>query len=183
MMIIKIRKRSLYIILTVILTVCLGTICFVSIHKTDKDSYNLSIIQIPHSNVEAFLSQSLDTGNENKVVEIFDISKGEVIKTEAVNPSIRKEAEKYLNSITGMFVKVKAIPEKGYILRIPLEPPVEVKSHWLADYGINSVEELFVLLPEQGTPYLLVLDDQSRPYFYNFDGNIEPLLERLGFPL
>jgi len=121
------------------------------------------------------------TYDEYKDVEIFDISKGEVIKTIQSNPVIQKEAEKYLKSITGMYAKVKAFPESGYIIRVPLEPPVKVQGQWLTNYGIDSVDEVFILFPGQGTPYLLVLDERSRPLFYNFEGNTDVLLKILDF--
>jgi hypothetical protein len=116
----------------------------------------------------------------HKDVEIFDISKGEVIKKVQLNPAIRKEVEEYLKNITGMYGKVKALPEKGYIIRVPMEPFVNVNCQWLTGYGINSVDEVFILFPEKGK-YLLVLDSKYRPLFYNFDGNTDELLNIIDF--
>lgn len=82
-----------------------------------------------------------------------------------------------------MYVEAKAFPDKGYIIRVPFEPSVKIQSQWLKDYGMNLVDEVFILFPEQGRPYLLVLDEKQRPLFYYFEGNTDVLLEKLNFKL
>jgi len=80
-----------------------------------------------------------------------------------------------------LYAAVKAFPDNGYIIRIPVVPPIQVQNPWLNDYNIYSVDQVFILLPEQGDPYLLVLDNKLRPYFYYFNGNVEALLKDLDF--
>lgn len=133
---------------------------------------------IGRSSMAAFLvSSEISVRN----IEIFDITKGEVIQKTPVSSLIQKEVEGYLDKVTGVYVKAKAFPDKGYIIRVPFDPATEVKNTWLSDYGIKTVDQVFILFPEEDVPYLLVLDENRRPFFYNFEGNTKALLEMLGF--
>jgi len=143
------------------------------------DRYSLSYYTagtFERADVAAFLTQE-NPDRSGRHIEIFDVCKGSVIKRIGLNSEIQGEAEKYLKSITGMYVRVKAIPDNGHIIKIPLEPPVKVQNKWLDE----AVDELFVILPEETTPYLLVLDDKGRPLFYTFEGNVNVLLDNLNF--
>lgn len=131
--------------------------------------------QLYKSELIGFLTQETSVPKD---VEIFDINEGKVIKKIKSNPSIQKEAGNFLKGITGMYAKVKAIPDKGYIARVPLRPPVMIKNQWLNDL----VKEVFVIFPENEKPYLLILDDKLRPLFYNFKGNTDEFLKILDIP-
>jgi hypothetical protein len=146
------------------------------------ESISFDVGEFGKSDLVSFLVSSDLTGLNN-AIEIFDIAKGEVIREIEVSPVVRGEAEGYLKKITGMFGKVKALPEKGYIVRVSLEPSAKIENKWLSGYGINSVDQVFIILPEQTIPYLLVLDEKNRPLFYNFEGGINTLLENLNFQL
>jgi hypothetical protein len=137
--------------------------------------------QFYQTSLITFLASEHETDPSKRTVEIFDITKGEVIKKVLTNQTIEKAAISYLKAISGMYAAVKAFPEDGYIIRIPVVPPVQVQNPWLNDYNIYTVDQIFILLPEQGSPYLLVLDTKLRPYFYNFDGDVDALLKDLGF--
>lgn len=139
----------------------------------DKSTFGL----FNKTSAEAFL-YSDNQNIENRQIEIFSINKESVVKKAPLSPVIQNEAVKYLNSITGLYVKVKALPDKGYIIRIPLEPPLKIKTEWLDDL----VDEVFVIFPgDKALPYLLILDDKNRPYFYTFEENTEILLKELNF--
>lgn len=114
-------------------------------------------------------------------IEIFDIGIGKVIKVVKINKTALAESQKYLQGIVGLYPNVKAFPDKGYIIKIPFEPNIIVKNHFLNDYGINSLDKVFILVPKEYAPYLLVLDDRERPYFYCFRGEINKLLKSLNF--
>lgn len=130
---------------------------------------------------ETFESSLLISPNGYEKIEIFDIGKGKVIKVVQINETALVESQKYLQGIVGMYLKVKAFPDKGYIIKIPFEPNIIVKNHFLNDDDINSIDKVFILLPEEKAPYLLVLDDRERPYFYCFKGDINKLLKSLNF--
>lgn len=187
MVIIKICRKQFKIAVVIFLICSLGfnIYCYLENLKI-KNRYESVICitnQFDKTNLISFMVPINDSVHGYKSIEIFDINKGEVIQKVESNPSVRKEVEGYLKGITGMYIKVKAFPDKGYIIRVPLEPSVNVQSQWLNDYGINSVDEVFILFPEQGKPYLLVLDEKKRPLFYNFEGNTDVLLEKLNFKL
>ena len=185
MIIIKIRVKPLKIALVVFAALFVGfcVYCCMKYMKV-KNSYNseaFSTGQFENTNLISFADQKNNSINGYKSIEIFDVNKGAVIKKVQTNPSVQKEVEAYLKGITGMYVKVKAFPEKGYIIRVPLEPSLEIENHWLNDYGIKAVDEVFILFPVNAKPYLLVLNEKKRPLFYNFEGNTDVLLESLNF--
>lgn len=185
MVIIKTNKKLLKIILIIVLVSSFGfNIYSYSRNIELANKYKLLICytsKLDKTNLITFLVSSNIRVQENLNIEIFDISKGSVIKKIHSNQILQSEVEKYLKGITGLYVKVKAIPDKGYIIKIPLEPSVKVQNQWLIDYDINSVDEVFIIFPEQETPYLLVLDNKDRPLFYTFEGNTNELLKNLNF--
>lgn len=130
---------------------------------------------------ETFKSSLLISHNGHEDVEIFDIGKGKVIKAVQINETAIAESQKYLQGIVGMYPKIKAFPDKGYIIKIPFKTSIVVKNHFLNDYNINSIDKVFIILPEEKAPYLLVLDDRERPYLYCFKGNINKLLNSINF--
>lgn len=119
------------------------------------------------------------SANNVQNIEIFDIGKGSVLKVVPLHHRALTEAKKILKSITGMYIKVNAFPDKGYIIRIPFEPKMIVKNQWINDCKINAIDKLFVIFPEAGTPYILILDDKEKPYLFNFESDVELLLEIL----
>ncbi|WP_152965999.1 hypothetical protein [Pseudobacteroides cellulosolvens] len=132
--------------------------------------------ELGRDNLVSFLASS-DSSNVHKIIEIFDIAKGEVIREIEANTIIQNKAELYLTNITGMYDKVKAIPEKGYIARVPFEPSAKVNNKWLNFDGINSMDQMFIIFPENGEAYLLVLDEKFRPLFYNFESDTSELMD------
>lgn len=131
------------------------------------------------SSTSAFLASA----NVSPNIEIFNIGKGSIIKVLPVNDIALAEAKKILRGITGMYLKANAIPEKGYIIKIPFEPNIKVKSQWLAEYDILSIDKMYIVFPHEGTPYLLILDKKERPYLYNFKSDTDKLLKSLKFEI
>lgn len=181
MVVFGISKKMLIIILSIVLLVSIGFNILGYVHNLElSNKYNSlirSINQSERTNLVAFLASANIQAKEEANIEIFDIGKGAVIKKVNSTPRIRSEAEKYLKEITGMYVRIKAFPDKGYIIRIPLEPSVMVQNQWLN----QIVKEVFVIFPEEGAPYLLVLDEKERPLFYTFKGNTDELLKSIEF--
>ena len=112
-------------------------------------------------------------------IEIFDIGKGCVTKIAPVDDAAIAEAKKILKGITGLYLKANAIPEKGYIIKIPFEPDINVKNHWLNDYDINYIDKMYIIYPEEGVPYLLILDKKERPVLYKTKSSTENILKKL----
>jgi hypothetical protein len=113
----------------------------------------------------------------NQQIQIFDINKGKVIKVLQMNTDLQQETEKFLEGITGICVKYNPIPNKGFMIRIPLEPTIKVRNQWFNDL----VDEVTIIFSGQEKPYLMVFDDENRPYFLTFEGNIGKFLGLLNF--
>ena len=113
----------------------------------------------------------------NQQIQIFDINKGKVIKVLQMNTDLQQEVEKFLEGITGVCVKYNPIPNKGFMIRIPLEPNIKVRNQWFNDL----VDEVTIIFSGQEKPYLMVFDDENRPHFLTFEGNIGKFLGLLNF--
>ena len=55
----------------------------------------------------------------NHRIQIIDIKKGEVIKSVQKNPDLQQEVAKFLEGITGVYVKLNPYPNNGFVLKIP----------------------------------------------------------------
>ncbi|WP_342048929.1 hypothetical protein [Bacillus sp. OTU530] len=113
----------------------------------------------------------------NQQIQIFDINKGKVIKVLQMNTDLQQEAEKFLEGITGVCVKYNPIPNKGFMIRIPLEPNIKVRNQWFNDL----VDEVTIIFSGQEKPYLMVFDDENKPYFLTFEGNTGKFFGLLNF--
>ncbi|HHV99367.1 MAG TPA: hypothetical protein GXX36_07310 [Clostridiaceae bacterium] len=184
MIIFRFSKKKLIFVLSVVLVFSIGfnilSFLYISDLQKDYNSLVYAMNQLDRSNIAAFIGSDNLEAQGGRDIEIFDVAKGIVIKR--INPDsqtqekIQREVRRYLNQITGMFVKVNALPDSGYIVRLPLEPYLTIQNQWLN----QTVKEVFVIFSE-GAPYLLVLDENERPFFYNFDSSTDELLKLLEF--
>jgi hypothetical protein len=127
-----------------------------------------------------FIFQLLSTNaiaQTNQQIQLFDIEQDKVIKNVQLNTDVQHEVEKFLNGITGVYAKYNPIPNKGFMIRIPLEPNIMIRNKWFDDL----VDEVTIILPSQEDPYLMLFDDENKPFFLTFEGNTEKLLELLDF--
>jgi hypothetical protein len=111
------------------------------------------------------------------IIEIFDISKEEVVKEVPSNTALQNEVRKYLTQITDLYVKFNPIPSKGYLIKIPLVSPVKVKNQWLDDF----VTQVIVVIPTEEKPYLMVFYGESKYLFLTFEGKLDTLFRFLEF--
>lgn len=127
-----------------------------------------------------FIFQLLSTSviaQTNQQIQLFDIEQDKVIKYVQLNADVQQEVENILKGITGVYAKYNPIPTKGIMVRIPLEPNIMVRNKWFDDL----VDEVTIILPSQEDPYLMLFDDENKPFFLTFDGNTEKLLDLLDF--
>ncbi|MCC3357034.1 hypothetical protein [Bacillus sp. REN16] len=132
--------------------------------------------------VGIFVLQLISThavAETNQQVQIFDISQGKVIKYVEVTTDLQQEVEKFLEGISGVYAKYNPIPNQGFMIRIPLEPNIMVRSQWFDDL----VDEVTIIFPKQENPYLMVFDDENNSYFLTFTGDTTKLLSLLNFDL
>lgn len=107
--------------------------------------------------------------------EIFHINRGKVIKRVPMNDFIHKEAKSIIQSVTDLYRELEPIPHKGYMVKIPLDPAIEVKNQWLEDL----VSEVIVIFPEYENPHIMLFNNENMPYFFKFDGSVDKLLDKL----
>ncbi|MCH1627875.1 hypothetical protein [Fredinandcohnia quinoae] len=120
---------------------------------------------------------SYASAQTNQQIQIFDINQGKVVKYIQINTDLQQKVENFLEGITGVYVKYNPIPNKGFMIRIPLEPNIIVRNRWFNDL----VDEVILIFPDQENPYLMVFDDENKPYFLTFKGNTEEFLALLNF--
>lgn len=112
-----------------------------------------------------------------KNVEFFDIQKDTVTQIVPTSAVLQKAAEDYLNGINGIYVKVKPIPNQGYMVKIPLEPSVQINNQWINEL----VDEVIIIFTKNEPPYLMVFDDENNPHFFHFQGNTEIIVQTFNF--
>lgn len=115
---------------------------------------------------------------KGQLAEVFDIRLDHVTKTMPVTPAIQKEAESYLQTITGLSPKLSPIPKEGRVIKVPLEPAVPVQNQWI-DAVIN---EVIIIIGKHEPPALLVFDDENKAYFFYFNKDIGQLLRIMDEP-
>ncbi len=113
----------------------------------------------------------------NRQIEIFDINKGKVIMNVQPNPDSQQEVKKFLEGITGIFVKYNPIPNKGFMIRVPLEPNIVVENQWFND----QVDEVTIFFSGQEEPYLMIFNDENRSSFFTFEGDTANFLKIINF--
>lgn len=129
--------------------------------------------------ITILLTSAQVSAYENINIEIFDINKECVVKKVHSNPAIQKEVELYLKGITDIYTKFNPIPNKGYMIKIPLEVPIAVQNKWISTF----VDEVIIIVPEGQGRYLMVFDNKDRALFFTFEGNVDVLLKSLHFRL
>ncbi|MEH7387239.1 hypothetical protein V7147_17760 [Bacillus sp. JJ1521] len=110
-------------------------------------------------------------------IEIFDISQDKVIESIQANMAVQQEVKKILDGITGVYAKYNPIPNKGFMIRVPLEPNIMVRSQWFDDL----VDEVTIIFPTEEQPYLMIFDDENNSYFLTFEADTTKFLALLDF--
>lgn len=179
-MIISLRPVRKKILIVLILAVCCTAISAVYRSRIASESLQASG-EYDEDVLAAYMTAIDNFAQEENDIELFDIEKGEVVERFKLTEQIRNAVLAHLDNISGMYVKVNAFPSKGRILRIHIEPQAEVVNKWLNSYGIFMVSNVFIIYPETGTPYILMLDSSNRPLFFNFEAeNKYDVLDLLG---
>jgi len=178
---IKKSKRLLKISAVIVLVISLGLNAFSfkqNIELADKyDALMCITSELDSTNTISFIT-SINV-NRYEDVEIFDISQGEVVKKVQSNETIQNEVTNYLKNIEGKYEKAKPFPSNGKVIKVPLHPEIKVENQWLLDEDIKKVDKVFIIFPEEENPFMLVLNNENMPVFYEFSGNTEVLLQQL----
>lgn len=105
-------------------------------------------------------------------IELFDIEQGEVLKKVSYHSVIQSEVESLLTNINGIVKDISPIPATGFIVKIPLQPHVTVHNEWFHDL----VDEVFVFYSPKTEPFILLFDQENRPYFFTLAHDATSLL-------
>lgn len=101
------------------------------------------------------------------------------MKSTPTNPKIQLEAKKIIKEVDDVLKKMNPFPDKGYMVKIPLEPSYQLENKW-----VNAlIDEVIIIIPEDEKPYLLIFDDENNSYFFTFETKIDTLLNTLDFSL
>jgi hypothetical protein len=184
MIFIGIKKRTLGLIALVVI-LCLVLVTIYSVVKIGQNESKYQSVLTMTQMFEdtyfiAYISEEEEARSEKPSIELFDISKGEVIKRMPLTSDIQNEVVNYVKTIKSLYTKVVPFPKKGYVIRIPFERPIKTNLKLLNEQGIKSLDSVFIIISEKEQPLILVLDNQRRPYFYTFNASIQPLLDYLG---
>lgn len=181
MFFISINKKVVGLVVFAIV-LCLIAICAysLSVISDTKNKYE-SVISITRMFDDThFIAYVADESVQNKKkIEVLDIAKGEVILTKSVNQDIQNEVFNYVKTVKEIYAKVMPFPEKGYVIRVPFDPPRTTDVKLLNDTGIKNFDAVFIILSDKEAPILLILDNNLRPVFYLFNAGVDPLLEYL----
>lgn len=110
-------------------------------------------------------------------IELLDIEKNKII-TIPTNPKIQLETKKIIKEIDNIVTKFNPIPDKGYIIKIPLTPSFQLENKWMN----TLINEVFIIIPENEKPYLLIIDNENKPHFFTIKKEMDALLKTLDFP-
>ncbi|MBS4175044.1 hypothetical protein [Bacillus sp. FJAT-49736] len=124
-----------------------------------------------------FCLTSTVSAQTHKQVEIFDIEQERVVKKVPVTPDIREEVKQLIERTTSVYPKIKPIPNKGFMIKVPLHPAVHIQNQWLR----GKVDQVILIFPPNEHPFYLVMDKRHRPHLFNIEGETDTLLEMLDY--
>ena len=180
MIIVSISKRKLKLFAVAVLAVCLVSFGIYQIFG-DQDAENYSELVDMLRNRDVAVSgeilEATNTSESNNEIQIFDISKGKVVKKMNTTPSLQEQALQIISSITGLYTKVQPFPEKGYIVRIPVDPALKVQNQYIN----ATIDKIYVIFTEKEPPIVLILDSSEKPFVYDFNWKTDELEKQLDF--
>ncbi|MFD0713635.1 hypothetical protein [Paenibacillus sp. GCM10027626] len=108
-------------------------------------------------------------------VQVFDVTAGKVVKTVENNVKFQRIAGEWLRSVSGPAPQTKIGDKCGYVFRLPLATPSEVK---VGDHTVTAAD-LFMFYCPQKPQLLLVFDQNRKPYLLQFTADIKPFLKTM----
>ncbi|CAM3458388.1 hypothetical protein [Marinicrinis lubricantis] len=122
-----------------------------------------------------YASDKPNTNVDIRPVEVFDVTKGKVVKKIPYTPEIQKETISILKSIDGLVTSLKIDPKKGIALRIPVDPAVQLNHSFFKD----QVSDAFIFLARAEKPYMLLFTRDNKPVLVHFKHDVQPLVNLL----
>ena len=114
---------------------------------------------------------------EQKNVKMLDIESNTVIYEKESSVIFDREVIKAIKSIKNITVQANPLPQKGYLIKVPLTASVKVKNKWFDDF---ISEALFVYNLEDNRQHRLILyNDENTPVFFDIDFDFAKLTQEL----
>ncbi|WCF06159.1 type IV secretion system protein VirB6 [Paenibacillus thiaminolyticus] len=111
-------------------------------------------------------------------VQLFDMQQERIIKTIPNQEEHQAAAREWLQSVTGLAPQMTLDSRCGYIVRIPLEAPVEIK----LPPGPLKTKDVFLIYCPDKDPLLLVFSEQRKPFLLRISSNVKPFMQKLLAP-
>ncbi|PKR84900.1 hypothetical protein [Heyndrickxia camelliae] len=124
-----------------------------------------------------FLLTTNASAQTNRQIEIFDISKERVVKKVPASSDIQENVKRLLERTTSVYPKVKPIPSKGFMVKVPLEPAMVLRNQWLH----GKINQVILVFPPKEHPFYLVMDEKNRTHLFLFEGETDTLLRKLNY--
>jgi len=123
----------------------------------------------------AAMSKNPQNTTPNRPVQAFDVVAGKVVKTVPNSTDYQKIAADWLKSVKGLAPQANIGSKCGYVFRIPLDKPAEVKA------GAQSLHtsDVFLFYCPDKLKLLLVFDEQRKPFLLDFTADVAPFLQRI----
>ncbi|WP_078381625.1 hypothetical protein [Sutcliffiella halmapala] len=116
----------------------------------------------------------------NLQIEVFDVTKSEVVKTIPLDENKRDTAITLVQSVESLYPKLNPTPKNGIMIKVPLDPKVRIDHELLND----PIIEVIFIFPEEERPYMLIFNEKKdHPLFYYFSEDSSGFLKDLGITL
>jgi hypothetical protein len=110
-------------------------------------------------------------------LERFDVKKGQVTARVPLTAELREEASRLIQSLGGKADTFRIDPKDGAVLRIPLNPSLEIRKPGFYAYAT----EVFLFLPVGVSPYMLVFSEENEPRIFGLTQPVDRLLRLCGW--
>lgn len=111
-------------------------------------------------------------------VQLFDMQQERIMKTIPNQEEYQAAAREWLQSITGPAPQLTIDNRCGYIVRIPLKAPAEIK---LPSAALKTKDIFLIYCPDK-EPLLLVFSEQHKPFLLRISSNVKPFMKKLLAP-
>jgi hypothetical protein len=124
-----------------------------------------------------FLSLTPTAAKGSPCAEIYEHAQKKVVKSVQVDSKLYDLTAGWVRSIDNFYGRIAPAAVEGYKVRIPLDPPIEVNKKSLK----ATVREVYIIVPQNKSPFLMIFEDRNKPSYFKFHGNIDNLRKALDF--
>ncbi|OXM16573.1 hypothetical protein [Paenibacillus herberti] len=139
------------------------------------ENIDLPPVFLPANMAEAFEASSAPQ-TAHRPVQIFDINAGKVVRTLDNSAEYQQMAKSWLDSAEGLSANLSPDEKCGYVFRIPLQEPYELRKGTLT----FQVEDVFLFYCKEREPELLVFDKKKKPYLLTANPDLTPFFNKTG---